>query len=373
VLRGATQIGSGNSARTGVDASLLPGVRAVPGVADAQPYLEGCGQLLGRDGKPIGGNGPPTEAANWVSDPALNPYRLVAGHAPQADDEVVINWGAAKTGHLALGMTTTLLTPQPLRVHVVGITTFGTADGFGPGTFTGMTLHAARLHLARSKGSGAAELSQILVRASPGVPDTELAARLRPVLPAGVQAITGAQLATENLDDLNSGFLGFLSTGLTAFAAVALLVAAFSIYNTFSILAAQRGRESALLRALGGTRRQLAMAGLAETLVVGLVGAVAGWAGGIGIATLLKGLQWLRLRAALGRPGAAGVQFGARGGGRGGGHRAGGRAAGAADVPGAAAGRPARARGRCNWSCSWSSARSPASWPGSGPPAAPPG
>ena len=96
VLRGATQIGSGNSARTGVDASLLPRVRTVPGVADAQPYLEGYGQLLGRDGKPIGGNGPPTQAANWVGDPALNPYRLVAGHAPRADDEVVINRGAAR-------------------------------------------------------------------------------------------------------------------------------------------------------------------------------------------------------------------------------------------------------------------------------------
>ena len=185
---------------------------------------------------------------------------------------MVINRGAAKTGHLALGTTTTLLTP-PVRVHVVGIATFGTADGFGPATFTGMTLPAAQLHLARP---GAAELSQILVRASPGVPDAELAARLRPVLPAGVQAITGSQLATENLDDINSGFLGFLSTGLTVFAAVALLVAAFSIYNTFSILAAQRGRESALLRALGGTRRQLAVAGLAEMLVVGVVGSVAG-------------------------------------------------------------------------------------------------
>ena len=67
-------------------------------------------------------------------------------------------------------------------------------------------------------------------------------------------------------------------------------MAAFSIYNTFSILAAQRGRESALLRALGGTRRQLAVAGLAETLVIGVVGSVAGWAGGIGIAALLKGV-----------------------------------------------------------------------------------
>ena len=265
VLRGATEIGSGNSARTGVDASLLPRVRTVPGVADAQPYLEGYGQLLGRDGKPIGGNGPPTQAANWVGDPALNPYRLVAGHAPRAGDEVVINRGAARTGHLALGMTTTLLTPQPLRVHIVGISTFGTADGFGPGTFTGMTLDAARAHLTGpASPKGPAELTEILVKASPGVPDQELAARLRPVLPAGVQAITGAQLATEDLDDINSGFLGFLSTGLTAFAAV--------------------------LRALGGTRRQLAVAGLAETLVVGVVGSVAGWAGGIGIAALLKGV-----------------------------------------------------------------------------------
>src|SRR4029077_9063114 len=75
VLRGATQIGSGNSARTGVDASLLPRVRAVSGVADAQPYLEGYGQLLGRDGKPIGGHGPPTPAGNRGGAPARNPAR----------------------------------------------------------------------------------------------------------------------------------------------------------------------------------------------------------------------------------------------------------------------------------------------------------
>jgi putative ABC transport system permease protein len=286
VLRSTTEISSGpGGTRAGLDASLLPRVRNVPGVADAQPYLEGYGQLVGRDGKPIGGNGPPTQAANWVSDPALNSYRLIAGHAPRADDEVVINRGAATAGHLALGATTTLLTPQPLRVHIVGIATFGTADAFGTATFTGMTLHAARLHLT---GSGPATVTQILVRAAPGTQPGELATRLRAALPGGVQAITGTQLAAEDLDEINSGFLGFLSTGLTAFAGIALLVAAFSIYNTFSILAVQRGRETALLRALGASRRQLALAGLAETLAIGVVGSVAGWAGGIGIASLLK-------------------------------------------------------------------------------------
>ncbi|HEX5304426.1 MAG TPA: ABC transporter permease [Streptosporangiaceae bacterium] len=288
ILRSATEVSTGpGGVRAGLDANLLPRVRGVPGVADAQPYLEGFGQLTGRDGKPIGGNGPPTQAANWVADPALNSYRLVAGHAPRADDEVVVNRGAATAGHLTLGATTTLLTPQPLRVRIVGIATFGTADGFGSGTFTGMTLHAAQLHLT---GSSPAKVTQILVRASPGVTPGELAARLRAALPAGVQAITGTQLAAENLDEINSGFLGFLSAGLTLFAAIALLVAAFSIYNTFAILAVQRGRETALLRALGASRRQLVVAGLAETLAVGIAGSAAGWAGGIGIAALLKGV-----------------------------------------------------------------------------------
>ncbi len=289
VIRSATEVGSGSgsSTRTGIDASLLPQVNKVAGVADAQPYLEGYGQLLGRNGKGIGGNGPPTRAANWISDPTLNPYRLVQGHAPLADNQVVINRGAAKAGNLTVGTTTTLLTPQPLRVRIVGIATFGTADGFGPSTFTGLTLHAAKLHLT---GSSRGEVTQILVKASPGVPAQQVVGRLRPMLPTGLQAITGTQLAAENLDQINSGFLGFLSTGLTAFAAVALLVAAFSIYNTFSILAAQRNRESALLRALGGSRRQLAAASMLETLAVGVVGSVAGWAGGIGIAALLKGV-----------------------------------------------------------------------------------
>ena len=47
------------------------------------------------------------------------------------------------------------------------------------------------------------------------------------------------------------------TTFLVVFAGIALLVAAFSIYNTFSILVAQRTRESALLRAIGASRRQI--------------------------------------------------------------------------------------------------------------------
>lgn len=289
VVRSATKLagGSGSDARTAIDADTLTKVRAVAGVADAQPYLQGFGQLLDSKGKGIGGGGPITTAANWITDPALNPYRLVEGRAPAADDEAVINRGAAKSGHLTIGSSTTLLTPKPIPVRIVGIATFGTADGFGPGTFTGLTLHAARQDLT---GATRGQITEILVKADKGVSPEQLAGRLQPALGSGLQAITGAQLASENYNEINSGFLAFLSSGLTAFAVIALLVATFSIYNTFSILGAQRGRESALLRALGGSRRQLIAASMLETLVVGVAGSALGWAGGIGIAALLKGV-----------------------------------------------------------------------------------
>src|SRR5262249_47937771 len=108
-----------------IDASLVGTVRRVDGAAAVAPYVEGYGQLLGKDGDKIGGNGPPTLAGNWINDPDLNPYRLVEGRSPRADDEVVINRGAANDGSLHLGDTTIVQTPDPVHVRIVGISTFG--------------------------------------------------------------------------------------------------------------------------------------------------------------------------------------------------------------------------------------------------------
>jgi putative ABC transport system permease protein len=68
--------------------------------------------------------------------------------------------------------------------------------------------------------------------------------------------------------------------GLLGLAAVALLVGAFVIANTFSMLVGQRTRELALLRAVGMSRRQLRWLVLGEAAAVGLAGALAGTAAG---------------------------------------------------------------------------------------------
>src|SRR5581483_7359913 len=288
VVRSATVIGDDQrqNRRPDLDATLVDTVAHVDGVADAQPYVTGSAQLLGRNGATIGGAGPPTRAANWITDPVLNPYRLVEGRAPEADDEVVVNRGAANTGGLHVGDTTTLLTPEPVTVRVVGIATFGSADGNGPSTFTGLTLHAAQQLLVPNPS----RVTEIHVRGAAGTSPDQLAARIQQALPPGVETITGTQLAAESIADINSGFLGFVRGALTGFAVIALLVAALSIHNTFSIVVAQRTRESALLRALGASRRQIVVGELTETAIVGLVGAAVGWAAGVGIAIALKAM-----------------------------------------------------------------------------------
>ncbi|MEU6318712.1 ABC transporter permease [Streptomyces sp. NPDC047009] len=289
VVRSAGTIttpGESQGARQPVDTSLVRTVEKVPGVAAAAAGIQGRGQLVGADGKPIGGQGPPTLAGNWITDAQLNPYRLAEGRAPAKSGEVIVNRGAAKKGHLRIGDTTTLRTPDPVQVRIVGLATFGGQDGMAQVTFTGMIEADAEKYLTARPGQAAS----IQVRARPGVSQTELVARLTRALPKGVEAITGQESAQENTDMISSQFLTLFTTFLLVFSGVALLVATFSIHNTFAIVVAQRTRENALLRALGAARRQVTVATLLEASAVAVVASAAGLAGGLGIAAGLQAL-----------------------------------------------------------------------------------
>src|SRR5215211_7863335 len=282
----STDPGEPDSQRGLLDASLVDTVRDVEGVAAAEGSVEGFGQLVGKNGDKLGGNGPPTLAGNWIEDRDLNPYQLAEGRAPRADDEVVINQGAADNGDLRIGDTTTVQTPEPVQVKIVGIATFGSSNGLGQVTFTAFTLESAQQHLIDRTDL----VGSIGVKAQSGVSQDELLNRVQRVLPADVEAITGEKLTSENTSDINKEFLDLFTTFLTVFAGVALLVATFSIYNTFSIIVAQRTRESALLRAIGAGRGQILASVVVEALLVGIVASAVGLLGGVGIAGLLKGI-----------------------------------------------------------------------------------
>jgi putative ABC transport system permease protein len=267
-----------------VDQSLVDRVAAIDGVAAVEAEVTGYGSLLGADGDALGGNGPPRLAGSWITEPELNPYRLVEGRAPEADDEVVVNRGAAEEGDLHVGDRTVVQTPRPIDVTVVGIATFGDTDGLGDVTFTAFTLDAAQANVTGQPD----RVSSIVVMGDGTVSDDELRDRVGEVLPGGAEAITGAQYTDEQLESL--GFVTQVRTFLVAFALIALLVAALSINNTFTITVAQRVRELALLRSIGATRRQVRRAVLAEAAIVATVAATAGAVAGIGVAVLLKGM-----------------------------------------------------------------------------------
>jgi putative ABC transport system permease protein len=294
VVRSDTDLGM-DAPRGLVDRSLVDEVAAVDGVAAAEPVVLGYGQILGADGDAIGGNGPPQQAGSWVTNPDLNPYRLVEGRAPESratgdaadgTTEVVVNRGAADAGDLAVGDTTTVLTPEPVEVTIVGLATFGDEDGLGGVTFTAFALDDAMRWVAKSPD----QVSSVAVQAEDGVAQDELATRIGGVVPDGVEATTGADITSEATDEIDQTFLDMLLMFLTLFAGIALLVATFSIYNTFSIIVAQRTRQAALLRALGARRSQVLRSVVFEALLVGLVASMVGLAAGVAVAGLLKGM-----------------------------------------------------------------------------------
>ena len=273
--------------RDRVPASVVATVRGVPGVVAAEGFVEGYTQIVGRDGKAVGhpGRGAPTFGRNWPTVAALNPFRLVEGSAPDADDEVVLDRYTAEQAGVGVGDTARVLVEKgPRSVRVSGIATFGTADGTGGATNVLFTSTAAQ-RLIGTPGS----FDSIGAVAADGVAQTELRDRLARVVPADAEVITGEELTEENQTAIRRG-LRFFNGFLFTFAVVALLVGSFIIHNTFSIIVAQRSREMALLRAIGASRRQVLAAVLVEALAVGLVASILGMAVGIAIAIGLKAL-----------------------------------------------------------------------------------
>ena len=287
IVRNSNQLGGDvETAQALVPQQVVDEVATVDGVAASVEQIEGFGQLNDADGEKLGGFGPPTVAGNWIDDVDLNPWRLVEGRAPEGLDEVVINRGAAEDGHLGVGDHTTVETPTPVAVEIVGIATFGDEDGLGPSTFTAFSLEGAREHVL----GGRPGATSVLVDAADGISAEELASSLSADLGDGVEVLTGDQLVDEQNESINSDFLGFLRTFLGAFGGVALLVAAFSINNTFSIIIAQRKRDSALLRAVGASRRQVLGSMVLETFLVGVIASLLGTVAGVGIALGLKAM-----------------------------------------------------------------------------------
>jgi putative ABC transport system permease protein len=290
VVRSATKVQSdfGQDVRGRIPSDLASTVQGVAGVKAVAPEVRGYGQIVGKNGKTLGdpGQGAPTFASAWITVPELRSFTLVEGREPQTDNEVVIDKKSSSDGKLNVGDSTNVITAAgPIPVTVVGVAKFGNADSPGGASFALFNLDAAEKYVAQP-----GQVDSISVLGDGSVSQAELAQRIQATLPVGVEAITGAQSIKENQDQFEQNIGQFFNFFLLPFAVVAILVAAFSIFNTFSIIVAQRTREMALLRAVGASRRQVLTSIIGEALTIGVVASITGIAVGLGFAAVLKAL-----------------------------------------------------------------------------------
>ena len=212
--------------------------------------------------------------ANWVEDERLNPFDLATGHAPRRADEAIIDQSTFDSEHHTLGDTITVLGKgEPRQLTLVGTATFGDAGGLPGVTLVGLDRRHRPGAVRRARRLRQRPRRRPTDRSQPTSWPTRIAAELGG--PDTYEVVTGAADTADSKADLEKS-LGFFNTFLLAFAYIALFVGMFIIYNTFSIVVAQRARDMAMLRAIGASRGQVVRSVVFESVAVGVVASAAG-------------------------------------------------------------------------------------------------
>ncbi|MCM4082418.1 FtsX-like permease family protein [Paractinoplanes hotanensis] len=260
------EVTSGETAASSETDDMLDRVRAVDGVraADTAWTLYSVG-LAAADGRKVGGD---HRVVGVPADPALRSLTAGPGRLPSASGEVALDERTADRENLRIGDQLLISNSgqEARRYTVVGLT----AAGADAGALLALTT-------ADVEAIAGWPSTTIIVDAAPGVTDEELAARIAAAV--GAQALPHDELVRQ-ARDAAVGDAETFRNGLIGFGVIAVCMAAFVIANTFTILLAQRTRETALLRLIGATRRQVFRSVLVEAAVIGLGGSVLGLGGG---------------------------------------------------------------------------------------------
>lgn len=264
--------------REPVPESLIERIAAIPGVKTAWAAIQGYAELVDKQGEAIQAKGLPTVGSSLTPDVAV-----ASGRPPAGPDEIAIDIETARQHGLVLGDKIKVLFSGSTQEFTIGglLQAAGDVVASTKAVFDSVT--AQRVLGVQGK------VDAIPVKAEAGLSPEALRARINAVLPDEYEAVTAKQVAAESAESWTRS-VAFLPTALLLFAAVALLVGAFIICNTFSILVAQRARELALLRSVGASRAQLTASVLCEAVAVGFVGSVAGVLAGFGAARGLLAL-----------------------------------------------------------------------------------
>lgn len=287
IVQSETEFDVGFTGPPPFDEAVLEEVSAVDGVAAAEGSVTGFAMLIDKQGEAIRPTGPPTLGGSWSETPELlGNVVLRSGRAPEAPGEITVDAATAKANDLVVGDVVDVILPIPTeQFEIVGVVGFGDNDNLAGATFTAFTLEEAQRVL-----DVPGKFHAINIVAEEGASADLVRNNIDAALPSDFQVITAADEAADQAAELQDA-LSFLGTVLLVFALISVFVGAFIIFNTFSIVVAQRVRELGLLRAVGATSGQVIRMVVLEGLVMAVVASVLGVFFGVVISNLLYTLM----------------------------------------------------------------------------------
>lgn len=229
-----------------------------------------------------------------ASDPRLEAQTITDGVLPTASGQAALPEPLAGRLEVGVGDTVTVVreiwdpetetsTDASEELTVVGLTDDPSgAFAQSEGAVIVQADDAARWYAQDTEGATLAYRTAVVALADGADVETVRAA----IGQALASTVPDAKVQTkqERAEDLAAQFTGdsgALTGVVLGFAAVALLVAALVVANTFQVLVAQRTRTLALLRCVGAEKRQIRRSVLVEAALLGLVSSAAGLATGL--------------------------------------------------------------------------------------------
>jgi putative ABC transport system permease protein len=296
-------VGEGNSPYEAE--GVLPILDKTPGVKAVVPVVQGGTNLRYMGGNPI-----PLLAMGIDPDRdgAVRDYALAKGRFLSRDDlelpedstdpiPVLLEKGFAEG--LGIGVDedkgVSLLTSRGKyrTMKVVGLLSPKGAAGFNQGGIVFLPLTAAQEYFAEP---GLINVASVVLQDGVSEDDAQAAikSRLAAAGYAGLTVRTPASRTKHAKDTLKD-----LEQGLKFAFALSIVLAVFTIFNTFLMNVGERRRQLAILRAIGTTRGQIIRMLLLEGMVMGTVGTVLGSIVGVGGAYLLSKVMGQAYSAAM--------------------------------------------------------------------------
>ncbi|HUA74597.1 MAG TPA: FtsX-like permease family protein [Solirubrobacteraceae bacterium] len=255
---------SQGSEEHGIPTGVIQAVQKVPGVASATPLAFAVGRLKGsKDNSVVTAVEPSTFASvyhiEWVKGKSVPLSSLT-------DGTVIVKKDFAKSHHLKVGQTISVLTPtsRAVSLRVVGIVkeTFGLLQDM---TITRTLADSA---------FGLREDALDFVTYAPGASNAQVQPAVDRLLDAQfpqARSRTSTQFRKEQSEQINT-VLALIYVLL----ALSVIVSLFGIVNTLILSIYERTHELGMMRAIGTSRRQVRQMIRYESVITALIGGVFG-------------------------------------------------------------------------------------------------